>query len=133
MNPYRISAAPIVRRSHDIVAYVLATILMTTAFIASATSCNSAQDTTAVKIIDAACLDVEVAASVIPPSAIQQAAEDISLVCTEVPVSAVVAFITDVFAKQADAGTPAPTEYRPSPNVMRAKAAARTKAFGDGK
>jgi hypothetical protein len=89
----------------------------------STMGCTPAEDATAVKIIDAACLDIEVAASVIPVSAIQVAAADIGLVCTDVPIANIVAFLTDLFAGQADAGI-APPEgpYVPSPHVRAALA-----------
>lgn len=89
-----------------------------------------AQDIT---IEQASCLDVETAASIIPPGALQQAADDLALVCTDVPIASIITFLTDLFTKQADAGIAAATgPYVPSPHVLAAHAA-RVKAFGDGK
>jgi hypothetical protein len=105
---------------------------LTVLFLVGGLACGltPAQDVT---LAQAACMDVEAAASVIPPGSIQQAADDLALVCTDVPIASIIAFLTDLFAKQADAGIAAATgPYVPSPHVLAAHAA-RVKAFGDGK
>lgn len=89
-----------------------------------ALGCTSQQAATAVTIEQAACLAEETVASVIPPGAVQTAANDIALVCTSVPVASIVAFVEQFLANQADAGVPAASgTYVPSPHVAAAKAA----------
>jgi len=86
-----------------------------------------------VSVEQAVCLDIETAASLIPPSAVQQAAEDIGLVCTDVPLATILQYIEDRFGAQADGGAPVATEYRPSPHVLAAKAARAAKVSGGGR
>lgn len=114
------------------VAKVVNSCLVLLVFAVFLDGCTAADETTEVKIVDAVCLDIEAAASVIPPGSIQEAAADIGAVCTNVPLPAIVAFLQNLFAGQADAGVVAAV-YTPSPHVLQAKAAARVKAFGAGK
>jgi hypothetical protein len=87
-------------------------------------ACTSQQAAEFVSIESAACLAEETIASVIPPGSISQAAADIALVCKDVPVGNVVAFITQFLANTADAGAPAVGgPYVASPHVRALKAA----------
>jgi hypothetical protein len=95
--------------------------------------CTSVQQAGAntVTVADAICMGDEFLQSVIPPGAIDQAAQDIELVCQNVPLANIVAFLEGLLGDQADAGVPAATVYKPSPRVVAAHAA-KVRAFGGG-
>ena len=97
----------------------------------SVVGCSSPQQAGAntVSIASAVCLADETAASLIPPGAIQQAAQDIALVCQDVPVSSIIAFVESLIGSQVDAGATPAAAYRPSPHVMAAHAA-KVRDFG---
>jgi hypothetical protein len=97
-------------------------------------ACKSPQQAGAntVTIAGAVCMADEAFLSIIPPSAVQQAAEDIALVCQDVPVAQIVAFIEGLVGAQGDAGVTSTAAYKPSPHVLAAHAA-RVAAFGSGK
>jgi hypothetical protein len=91
---------------------------------ASIYGCTTSQAASAVSIEQAACLAEETIASVIPPGAVQTAANDIGLVCKDVPVPSIVSFIEQFLANQADAGVAAASgPYQPSAHVLAVKAA----------
>ena len=132
-SPSQVKVAAAVAKVVNSCLVLLVFAVFLVSFLGYLDGCTAADETTEVRIVDAVCLDIEAAASVIPPGSIQEAAADIGAVCTNVPLPAIVAFLQNLFAGQADAGVVAATVYTPSPHALQAKAAARVKAFGAGK